>query len=686
MSCAKISPAELADSPSAHAAGVPYSPRYDDVYHTAAGAWSQARHVFLGGNGLPGRWGGQDRFVILETGFGLGNNFLATWAAWRADATRCTRLVFISIEKHPLRSADLARVHAEAAAQGGGHEEAHLLAQRLHAAWPVLTPGLHVLDFDEADLPGATCRHGVTLMLGLGDIADLLPSLMASVDAFYLDGFAPAKNPAMWDEALLSRLDRLAAPGATAATWSAASGVRDALARAGFSVEKAQGFGGKRDTIRAVFEPRHVPAPLPGGRWPAPPPRQREALVIGAGLAGCAAAWALTLEGWQVTVLDRHDGPAEEASGNPGGLFHSIVHAQDSLHARAHRAAALMTAAVASPWIERGHLAGQCEGLLRLEPRLDDAQARARLVHLALPEEHVSWLDHRAACEVSGLPVPSGGWLFHQAGWLHPAAYAGLLLDKARATGLLRFRGRQDVRQLRRTPQGQWQALDHTGNTLAEAAHAVLANATALPLLLGRLDAGADAAPMPVTAIRGQVSWLSSPQARRPAMPVAGAGYALGLSDGRLLCGATSHHHDQDHALRHEDHLHNLAQATRLGALPSSIELDPAVLQGRVGWRASTPDRLPLVGALPQAPQPLAAGRPWPDQVRRVPRLRDESGGLHVIGGLGSRGITWAALAGRLLAHWVTGAPCPVETDLRDAMDPARWALRKASAPARTPL
>ena len=92
----------------------------------------------------------------------------------------------------------------------------------------------------------------------------------------------------------------------------------------------------------------------------------------------------------------------------------------------------------------------------------------------------------------------------------------------------------------------------------------------------------------------------------------------------------------------------------------------------------ATPDRLPLVGTLAVMPElSTLGGRPWPDQVRKVPRLRDEHSGLHVIGGLGSRGITWAALAGRLLAHWITGAPCPVDLALRDAMDPARWATRK---------
>jgi len=673
MPSRKIVPAQLGDSPSAQAAGVPYSPQYDDVYHTAAGAWAQAKHVFLGGNGLPGRWQKCDRFVILETGFGLGNNFLATWAAWRADPARCTRLVFISIEKHPLRADDLARVLAGLNQQECA--EARQLADRLCRAWPPLTPGLHTLDFDETDLPGAPPRQGVSLLLGLGDIADILPSLMASVDAFYLDGFAPAKNPEMWDDALISRLDRLAAPQATAATWSAARGVRDALTRAGFQVEKVPGFGSKRDMTRARFQPRHVPKPLPGGHCTSPL-GQRQAFVLGAGLAGAAAAWALTREGWQVTLLDRHAEPAQEASGNPGGLFHGILHAQDSLHARAHRAAALATSALVSPWIQQGRIAGQCSGLLRLEPRLDNAQAMARLAQLGLPDEYVTWLDQAQASRLAQLSLPSGGWLFRQGGWLSPADYVGQLIEAASADGLLHRHLGHTVAQLRRTPQGRWQALNAEGHLLAEAAHAVLACATSLPHLLDRLDSDLKPAPLPVTPHPGQISWLPGAQARCPDLPVAGGGYVLSLRDGHLLCGATSHHHDVDTAVRSADHHHNLQQAARLGALPESQTYAPDALQGRVGWRASTPDRLPLVGALPAMPALMPGDRPWPQQVRKVPRLRDGHGGLYVIGGLGSRGITWAALAGRLLAHWITGSPCPVEVDLRDALDPARWAVR----------
>lgn len=662
---------------------MPYAPDYGDVYHSVAGAWAQARHVFLRGNGLPQRWQRRDRFVVLETGFGLGNNFLATWAAWRADPNRCHRLVFISIEKHPLTKADLVRVHQQRLLDADSPESAQL-AERLCDAWPPLTPGLHVLDFDDPTLHGdvnANHPHGVSLLLGLGDVKDLLPQLMAQVDAFYLDGFAPAKNADMWDPHLLSRLNRLAAPQATAATWSVARQVRDALTLAGFEVRKEAGFSGKRDMLCALYRPRHTPAPPPGGLWPAPALAHRHALVIGAGLAGCAAAWALTREGWQVTLLEQHGSIAEEASGNVGGLFHSIVHSTDNLHTRLHRAAALRTHAKVRPWISQGLLPGQCEGLLRLDKRITEKDAQQLLDNAAWPSDYLRWLPLDQAQAFSGLPVPHGGWCFQQGGWLHPAGYARLLLEEAQRTGRLTLTFNAHVDRLLRHEPGtaapHWQACGADGKVWASAPTAVVCAAGQLRQLLEQPPFSLNDSSVPMRLVRGQVSILAAAAAgvTPPTRPVAGNGYALALHDGRVLCGATTQSGDMAPDVRASDHAHNLQQATALGVISSHMSVTHLQPEGRVGWRVGTPDRLPLVGALPNlgtTPQMTAV----PEQVRRLPRWRTPEGGVYVFSGLGSRGISWAALGAEVLAHWVAGSPCPVEVSLRDAMDPARFVVR----------
>jgi len=412
--------------------------------------------------------------------------------------------------------------------------------------------------------------------------------------------------------------------------------------------------------------------------------------VVGAGIAGCSAAEALTREGWRVTLLDGQAGPAQGASGNPGGLFHTIVHGDDGVHARAHRAAALATWRHMRAWIERGELPGQASGLLRLDPKLDAEGVQAMLSRHPWLGEQAAWLDQAQACERSGLPLPSGGWCFAQAGWLSPADACRLLLAAAATrqndgAALLQTAWNQSVTAIRRV-DNHWQALGAQGEVLAEAGTLVLATAWQAEALLATLPAEQAVSAAPCSAVRGQVSMLPAEIVQaRPHLPVAGQGYVLSLPDGRLLCGATTQHHDSEPSLREADHRHNLAQAQRLGALPQHLTDDDLSalaesgdLNGRVGWRATTPDRLPLVGAIPCHPDRWAGQPPArAEQVRMLPRERDEHGGLFIIGGLGSRGLTWSVLAGELLAHWVCGTPCPVEAELRDALDPARFLARQ---------
>ncbi len=622
--------------------------------------------AFLAGAALPARWAHRSDFVILEASFGRGQRFLSTWAAWLADPTRCQRLVYIALDAQPPLKAALSDA-----------PDTQSLAKKLAQNWPVLTPGMHTLVFDEGP------ARQVTLLLGVGEIADLVPQLVARVDAFLLEGAAPAPLAPNGDEGWLSRLARLAAPRCTAVARSNAVNVLEGLRQSGFKAEPPHEPSPQTDPLNFLFKPHHTPPPLPGGLWPTHiEPAQRHALVIGAGLAGCAAAWALARQGWRITLIDTHAAPAKGASGNPAGLFHSIVHGEDGLHARAHRAAALRTAAVVAPMLAEGQFAGACQGLLRLDNLTVAAEARALLHRLGLPPEHLEWLEQAQARAKANIPVPSGGWLFHQGGWLDPAGYAQALLADAKTHAEVVFLPGQGVHQLHRTTQaGQatWQAKDAQNQVIAQAPVVIMAGAGGTSALIQALPG---VAPLPLSSLRGQISSLPVHEGiSAPHLPVAGAGYALPAHEGRLLFGATSDVDDLDPHVREADHAHNLEQAFQLGSLPQASVANamPNDLQGRVGWRASTPDSLPYVGALPlaDAPPPVVGQRaPRMDQPRLIPRLRDEHGGVYIITGFGSRGITWAALAGELLASWVTGSPCPIEAPLRDALDPARIVTR----------
>ena len=640
MNTAPIRPARIGHDDD----GTPRSLDHGDIYHPRAGALAQARHVFLAGNGLPNRWRGRARFVILETGFGLGHNFLATWSAWRSDAERCDTLHFVSIESTPPDQATLASLPRDPSIAA--------LAAELAAAWPPLTWNLHRLAFDGG---------AVQLLLAFGDIAAWMPQLTAEVDAFFLDGFAPARNPAMWQPRLIKAMARMAAPNATVATWTAARPVREALSTAGFAVELGQGQGGKRDITLGRFAPRFVPPPLPR-RAGAPAGQAGEPVVIvGAGLAGCATACALAELGRSSILVDRAADIASEGSGNAAGLFHGVVHGADGHHARWYRAAALAAANATAAALARG-ARGSVGGLLRIDASAGGLAAmQATLERLGLPEDYVRVVDADEASRLAGTAIGWPAWHFARGGWVDPRGLARSFL--ARAGSRVEVRLGVEVAAIRREG-GRWCMVDGSGRVVVEGATLVLANAGGAFALLDRPEWG-------VTKSRGQVSAVSeaawSP-ADLPRIPIAGAGYMLPASEGLVWFGATSQRDDDDLSVRASDHLANVARRDALLGFKPHVEVERLI--GRTGFRWQSDDRLPIIGAVPLAGGGHVGGRL--DQPRFVAR----SPGLFVIAALGSRGIASAALGGPVLAALIEGAPVPLEANLLDAIDPARFVSR----------
>ncbi len=208
---------------------VPVSVLFDDPYFSRADGMAETRHVFLAGNDLPERF--RPGFHIAELGFGCGLNALAAANAWRT-AGMSGALRFTSFEAWPVDAADMARALA-------GWPELAPLAGPLVAAWSegsrrIALPGLD-LDIIE------------------GDARETLPGWTGRADAWFLDGFSPARNPELWEPGLLARVARHTRPGGTFATYSAASAIREALASAGFDVTRAVGFGAKKHMSRGVL-------------------------------------------------------------------------------------------------------------------------------------------------------------------------------------------------------------------------------------------------------------------------------------------------------------------------------------------------------------------------------------------------------------------------------------------------
>ncbi|MCZ0813747.1 MAG: tRNA (5-methylaminomethyl-2-thiouridine)(34)-methyltransferase MnmD [Pseudomonadota bacterium] len=207
--------------------GVPVSTRFEDPYYSLEDGLAETRHVFLAGNGLPERF--CDGFHVGELGFGTGLNLLASIAAWRAAGIGGV-LRFTSFEAYPMGAEDMIRAQA-------GFPELAGIADTLAAHW---RRGAQVITLPELEF-----------RLILGDARETLPAWQGCADAWFLDGFSPAKNPALWEDGLMGEVAAHTAPYGTAATYTAAGFVRRGLAAAGFEVERIPGYGRKRHMTRA---------------------------------------------------------------------------------------------------------------------------------------------------------------------------------------------------------------------------------------------------------------------------------------------------------------------------------------------------------------------------------------------------------------------------------------------------
>ena len=614
--------------------GVARSPRYGDVYASRDGALGQAWHVFLAGNDLPLRWDPARSFTILEAGFGLGVNFLTTWKAWRDAPLRCERLHYLGVERHPLAAADLERAVPPVLAG--------LLAPLL-AQWPEPVGGLHRLDFE----------HGrVVLTLAFGDAAALLPQLVAGVDAFYLDGFAPERNPQMWSPEVLRAAMRLARPGATLATWCTARSVRDALESAGCVLELHPGFGRKRQMLRGRYAPRwtvrrSAPAtPYTGAR---------HALVIGAGLAGALAADALARRGWSVTVVDAAPAPAQHASALPWGVLHPHVSRDDNRSSRLERAGfgVALQALARSAALERGRWR-PC-GVFELAGDVAREEADRLLHAQGLPATQVDWLDAPEAAARVGTQPCAGGWWHGRGGVVAVAAWCADLL----AHPAIRFVGGCEVTALERTSDG-WAAREAGGSDRAQHAPVVIVATAREAARLLRLRH------LPLQAIGGRISRVSPLPQLRAAL--AGAGTLVPAGDECLL-GATFEVEGEAPLDEARAHAANLARLPRLLAQPPAVQ----VLGAFAGQRSAARDRQPYAGAVADEAAALAAvARLSGAHLADVPR----HAGLHVSAAFGSRGLLLAPLAAELLAAQICGEPWPIERPLAAALDPARYLLR----------
>ncbi|CAB5574581.1 tRNA 5-methylaminomethyl-2-thiouridine biosynthesis bifunctional protein MnmC [Pseudomonas putida] len=639
--------------------GRPHSRQYDDVYFSKNEGIEETQHVFLEQNRLRERCTAltpQDCLVIGETGFGTGMNFYCAWQLFAEHAPRDARLHFVSVEKYPLTREDLAR-----AVQLWPQLEPYW--QPLLAQYVAVHGGFQQFSFD----------HGrVTLTLMVGDALAQLPTLDAQVDVWFLDGFAPAKNPDMWTPELFAQLARLSRPGTTLGTFTTTGWVRRGLIAAGFAMRKVPGIGKKWEVMHGQFQgwPAEQPAPAEPEPWyarPAPVQGPRHALVIGAGLAGSATAASLAARGWQVSVLERHDAPAQEASGNPQGVLYLKL----SAHGTTLSQMILSGFGYTRRWLQqlqRGQDWDDC-GVLQLAFDDKEAQRQAKLAE-AFDSTLLHVLDKAQAESVAGVALPAGGLFYPEGGWVHPPALCQAQLQHPHIELLTH----QEVIELRKV-DGRWQAWDGE-RLLASAPVVVLAGAAEIR----RFEACAE---LPLKRIRGQITRLPATEASRALRTVVCAeGYVAPPRGDEHTLGASFDFHNDDLAPTVAEHQGNLALldeiSTDLAERLNTSVLDPARLQGRAAFRCTSPDYLPIVGPVADAQAFTDAYAVLAKDARQVPDTPCPwLDGLYVNSGHGSRGLITAPLSGELVAAWVCGEPLPLPRTVAQACHPNRFALRR---------
>ena len=622
--------------------GTPASRRFDDIYYSPHNGLEESRYVFLEGTGAPEAWQHRDRYSIGETGFGTGLNFLLTVHEWLKTAPKDARLFYLSVEKYPLTPEDIRKALTP-------WPELSRELEEFLAVYPEPIEGFHQRSLFDGR---------VTLLLLFGDACDMLDKAVAApLDGWYLDGFAPRRNPDMWNERLFAALARFCIPGTRLATFTAAGFVRRGLEEAAFAMTKAPGFAGKRECLRGVFQSdvsTSKPRYLVGEPWYRPPdplPRSSEIAILGAGVAGMMTGWRLQQAGYKVTVIDRQDIPMQEASGNPAAILDPFLSVDNGREGRFHRHA-LLHALQFYRHLPEGSFF-PC-GLERRAASEKEQERFHRIMATTPLPDHLLQMKE------------DGSLYFPTLGYLLPEKLCAFLLQD------LDFRGGLEVASLERQG-GRWHLLDKGGKPLVKADAVVMA----APSLIHKLP---QTSHLPLEALSGQVSLFRTPPGA-PDHVITEEGYVtpgLDLDGTRTSVTGASfmpvENPDILPPVTEHEHAENRDRVAAL--LPGLTEAD--LLGGRSANRFFSPDHLPYAGPAPDRDfylteyQSLKHGprhKPLPDA-----RYHEN---LFVLSALGARGFITSPLLAAHLTSQIAGIMPPLERKIAHALHPGRFLIRK---------
>ena len=581
-----------------------FSREYGDYYFSRENGLEETKYVFLGGNNLPQAWAGHSRFAIAETGFGTGMNFLCAWELFDKTAAPGQSLHYIGVEKHPLDRDLLKRFLRPIF----GTRADEFLAEY---PWP--TPGYHRLQLSQ----------NVTLTLIFDDVKDAFHLFDGEVDCWFLDGFVPSGNPDMWTDTLFAHMARLSLKGTSFATFTAAGFVRRGLAKAGFEVERVKGYGRKREMLAGRFS---------GGRDKTSHAAAGSVAIIGGGLAGAAAAYALACRGYHPTLYEQEDHLAAGASGNSVGLFNPRPFAMRHPRGEYHTAGMELIARTASQLSRSHDIDFRLGGCLHLTTgrKKEDRHEKAE-IGMGWPGSLLHNVTAAEASMIAGIPIAFPCLYSPLGGAVSPPK----LIQAYTADTHIQLNS--NITSLKKCDQG-WALIGQNGDMLDRAEIVI----TTRPVEIEGHNVPYQSMIRPV---RGQITeMLADKPLSNLRCNIAHGGYLARARDRTMIMGATFQRGEHDDANRPEDDYRNYYQMRE--ALPA-LKVLPRFTYRRAAVRLTTADHMPLVG-----------------------RLADN---VYISGGWGSHGLLGTILGGHMLADMLDGTPLPVPRHVRAALDPARF-------------
>ncbi|MDK2765462.1 MAG: bifunctional tRNA (5-methylaminomethyl-2-thiouridine)(34)-methyltransferase MnmD/FAD-dependent 5-carboxymethylaminomethyl-2-thiouridine(34) oxidoreductase MnmC [Alteromonas macleodii] len=668
--------------------GTPVADHFDDVYFSNDSGIDETQHVFVAGNDLAERWQQwrNPTFVIAETGFGTGLNFLVAMRAFNEFKAAnpdhpLKRLYFITTEKFPLPQQDMQRALEAFPAL---KDEAQALA----SLYPMGLEGCHRLHFD---------NHSTTLDLWIGDVHELLPQWHSPVngliDAWFLDGFAPSKNPDMWTDALFSQMARLSKTGTTFGTFTAAGIVKRGLAGVGFTIKKRNGFGRKRDMLTGVFNQKNenVQHKL---RLPAGPyyryangslDKTSKVAVVGSGLAAATACLALVNRGISTTLYFDGNTLASGASGNPQGGFYPQLHSEASIASRIQAHSFLYARQRYDHTIEHAKVSGLADvahdfcGVIQLSFNDKVAERQNKLAAADVwPEALIKPVDSKEVSDIANLALPYSGLYIGLGGWISPPQLVTGMIEEALQSGKLTLKPNHTYVSHEAVETTKQRVRIRFNLDSAENEEVITADHLILALGAGAVNAS-DFNSLSLRPVRGQVEAIPTQMPIEQLNTVlCHKGYMTPVFEGRHALGSTYVKNDLSTDVRGDETETNLATHEQALANTDIVQALQHDGKARAATRLGSPDHQPVVGALhnfdslKELYTMLGVGKP----LTSAPVL--PSSVVSTLTCLGSRGLTTAPLMAEVLVSSLCKEPLPLSNDLLNAVNTSRFMTREA--------